>query len=227
MTQASSFTADVCPLKAEKLACFRGGRLVFEDVSFTLDPGQLLYLRGSNGSGKSTLLRLIAGFLRVQKGVLMYGDDGWWRGDAALSEAVIYAGHDNALKPVLTLRDNATELARLMTGRLVPDETLEAAADIFDMAHLLDQPVRYFSSGQRHRSNLMRFAYLKRPLWLMDEPTVGLDAENREALAGLMKDHLAAGGMIIAATHDPIGVEGQMLDMRDFQPDYDLEEGWL
>jgi heme exporter protein A len=201
--------------------------MVFERLSFTLDPGELLYLRGKNGSGKSTLLRLIAGYLRIHGGTLMVGDDAWWRGDAALSEALIYAGHDNALKPVLTLRENARELTRLMTGHAVGDVALADAADVFGLTGLLDQPVRYFSSGQRHRSNLMRFAYLKRPLWLMDEPTVGLDTENREALAGLMRAHLDAGGMIIAATHDPIGVEGAMIDMRDYQPKVSLEEAWL
>lgn len=227
MTEALAFTAEPHALKGENLACFRGGRTVFEGLSFELEPGQLLYLRGRNGSGKSTLLRLIAGFLRVRTGVLRYGNDAWGRGDAALSEAVIYAGHDNALKPVLTLRENAEELARLMTGRAPDDDLLDASAQVFGLTGLLDQPVRYFSSGQKHRSNLMRFAYLKRPLWLMDEPTVGLDAENREALAGLMKAHLAAGGMIIAATHDPIGVDGPVLDLADYQPAYDFDEAWL
>ncbi len=201
--------------------------MVFDHLSFEVKPGELLYLRGKNGSGKSTLLRLIAGFLRAQGGTLKYGDEAWAHGDAALSEALIYAGHDNALKPVLTLRENARELMRLMTGRAVGDVALAEAAEVFALTGLLDQPVRYFSSGQRHRSNLMRFAYLSRPLWLMDEPTVGLDAENRDALAALMRKHLDMGGMIIAATHDPIGVEGAMIDMRDYQPEIELEEEWL
>lgn len=201
--------------------------MVFDKLSFTLEPGKLLYLKGANGSGKSTLLRLVAGFVKAQSGVLMYGDDGWRRGDAALSEAIIYAGHETALKPALTLRENVQDLARVMTGRPLEDDVLEQAADGFTLSALLDQPVRYFSSGQRHRSSLMRFAFLVRPLWLMDEPTVGLDAENREALAALMKKHLAAGGMIIAATHDPIGVEGVFLDMSDFQPTFDPVEQWL
>ncbi|MFC4346445.1 heme ABC exporter ATP-binding protein CcmA [Kordiimonas lipolytica] len=227
MALTSTFATAPKPLRADDLACFRGGRMVFDHLSFEVKPGELLYLRGKNGSGKSTLLRLIAGFLRAQGGTLKYGDEAWAHGDAALSEALIYAGHDNALKPVLTLRENARELMRLMTGRAVGDVALAEAAEVFALTGLLDQPVRYFSSGQRHRSNLMRFAYLSRPLWLMDEPTVGLDAENRDALAALMRKHLDMGGMIIAATHDPIGVEGAMIDMRDYQPEIELEEEWL
>lgn len=204
--------------------------MVFENLSFALKPGSLLFLRGRNGTGKSTLLRLVAGFVPPRSGSLTYGGEEWERGDAALAEAIVYAGHDAALKSVMTLRENAQELARLMTGRSVPDDRLEQAAEVFGLSGLLDHPVRYFSSGQRHRSSLMRFAFLSRPVWLMDEPTVGLDTENRQALADLMKVHLASGGSIIAATHDPIGVEGDVLDMGAYQPapleDLD-EEAWV
>lgn len=227
MTHASKLITAPQSLKGENLACFRGGRMVFEKLFFEVNPGELLFLRGRNGSGKSTLLRVVAGFLPVRAGTLTYGEEAWGRGDAALSEALVYAGHDNALKPVLTLRENLQELSRLMTGGLLAENRIAEAAEIFDLGRLLDQPVRYFSSGQRHRSNLMRFACLDRPLWLMDEPTVGLDAENRQALASLMKNHLAAGGMILAATHDPIGAEGREIDMRDFQPTATLGEEWL
>jgi heme exporter protein A len=218
-------------LVGTRLSCFRGGRMVFEDLSFQLESGSLLYLRGRNGSGKSTLLRLLAGFVPARDGTVRYGDDVWGRGDAALSEALVYAGHDNALKPVMTLRQNAQELARLMTGHAVDEGALEQAADVFGLAPLLDQPVRYFSSGQRHRSALMRFTFLSRPVWLMDEPTVGLDAENRDALARLMAAHLGRGGSIIAATHDPIGVDGASIDLGQYQPqvveDETDTEGWL
>lgn len=204
--------------------------MVFENLSFRLTPGSLFFLRGRNGTGKSTLLRLVAGFVSARTGSLTYGGEEWDRGDAALAEALVYAGHDAALKPVMTLRENAQELARVMTGRPVSEDRLEQAAEVFGLSGLLDHPVRYFSSGQRHRSSLMRFAFLSRPLWLMDEPTVGLDAENRRALADLMKVHLASGGSILAATHDPIGVEGEVLDMGAYQPapveDFD-EEGWV
>lgn len=227
MTELVPFSCAAQPLEARDLACFRGGRMVFEKLSFTLEPGKLLYLRGRNGSGKSTLLRLIAGYLAIRQGTLSYGDEVWGVGDAARSETLVYAGHDNALKPVLSLRDNAQELARLMTGQALDDSVLEAAAGVFGLDYLLEQPVRFFSSGQRHRSNLMRFLYLGRPLWLMDEPTVGLDTENREALAQMMKDHLTRGGMIIAATHDPIGVDGAEINLKDYQPTQQAEEAWL
>jgi len=214
-------------LMAEGLATTRGGRRVFEGLSFTLSGGELMYLRGPNGSGKSTLLRLIAGYGKARSGRLMYGDSDWTDTSPAFDAAMIHAGHDNALKPVLTLRENAAAYVSIMTGRAPDEGRLLDGAALFGLTGLLDRPARFFSSGQKHRANLMRFTLLDRPLWLMDEPTVGLDAENRDVLAGLMKAHLAAGGMIIAASHDPIGVEGRELALDDFSPGVEIDEAWL
>ena len=230
MTISAENRFEKTALVAENLACVRGGRWVFAGLSFTLESGGLLYLRGRNGSGKSTLLRLIAGFVPAKSGTLSFGTSNWLAAGPAADEAVIYAGHDNALKPVLTLRENAVAYARLMTGAAPCADALEAAAHVFGLGRLLDQPARLFSSGQKHRANLMRFALIRRPVWLMDEPTVGLDATNRSALAALMQTHLDAGGMILAATHDPIGVEGHVLTLEDFEPEVqpvaDLDEAW-
>lgn len=226
-------TADILPrysapaLVAEGLATTRGGRRVFDALSFTLRAGELLYLRGPNGSGKSTLLRLIAGYGKASAGSLMYGESDWLADGPAYDAAMIYAGHDNALKPVLTLRENAAAYTGVMTGHAPDDARLMAGAALFGLTGLIDRPARFFSSGQKHRANLMRFTLLDRSLWLMDEPTVGLDAANRDVLAGLMKRHLDAGGMIIAATHDPIGVEGRELALDNFSPTVVIDEDWL
>lgn len=219
------FTAPA--LVAEGLATTRGGRRVFEGLSFTVSSGELLYLRGPNGSGKSTLLRLIAGFGKAHAGSLMFGDSDWTEASPAFDGAMIYAGHENALKPVLTLRENAAAYTGVMTGQAPDDARLMAGAALFGLTGLLDRPARFFSSGQKHRANLLRFTLLDRPLWLMDEPTVGLDAANRDVLADLMKRHLKAGGMIIAATHDPIGVEGRKLALDNFLPKAVIDEDWL
>lgn len=217
MKDAQSPDYEKKALVATGLACVRGGRRVFEGLSFSLESGGLLYLRGPNGTGKSTLLRLIAGFTPARAGTLSFGDAVWKPGRVAEAEAVIYAGHENALKPVLTLREHAENYVTLMTGRSLSDDEAHEAAAVFDLTRLLDQPARFFSSGQKHRASLMRFALVARPLWLMDEPTVGLDSANRAALETLMTRHLARGGMIVAATHDPIAVAGVELNMKDYQ----------
>ncbi|TNE64669.1 MAG: heme ABC exporter ATP-binding protein CcmA [Alphaproteobacteria bacterium] len=211
----SAHSFDSQTLSGHGLACRRGGRLVFSGLDFSVAPGRLLFLHGKNGSGKSTLLRLIAGFLPASAGDLRYGTDVWDRGDAALSETLVYAGHDNGLKTALTLRENSEIYARIMTGRPIAADRLLDMADVFGLGALLDRPVRYFSSGQRHRASLMRFLLADRPVWLMDEPTVGLDADNRTALATLMQHHLDRGGIILAASHDPIGVAGDVLNVDE------------
>ncbi len=218
MTGAVLKTFPEHALRAKGLACYRGGRQVFEDLSFTLGPGDIVFLKGKNGSGKSTLLRVIAGLVPAESDGLSYGEEEWHQGDAATSETLIYSGHDHGLKPALTLAENCQNLVRLMTGAALDEGRLVEAAEVFDLTRLLYQPVRYFSSGQRHRSNLMRFLVLTRPIWLMDEPTVGLDAQNRTVLAAMIERHQKAGGMALIATHDEINLKGKTLDMKDFQP---------
>lgn len=214
------------PLVAKSLACRRSGRMVFEGLSFRLEAGSYLHLKGRNGSGKSTLLRLLAGLLPAQSGALLWGDDAVLGPQAAQSEAMIYSGHQHGLKSVFTLAENVGFLYKLMSGSDLDEETLEQAAQGFGLLPLLDQPLKYFSSGQTHRAALMRFLLLGRPIWLMDEPTVGLDTENRARLQAIMEAHLARGGMILAASHDPIGLEGGTLQMTDFAPKANTLEGW-
>jgi len=201
--------------------------MVFEGLGFDVGPGEYLLLKGSNGSGKSTLLRLLAGLLPAFVGTLTWGGEQIGGADTARTGAILYSGHQHALKPVLTLRENCMNLYQLMTGEHVDADSLEAAADGFGLLDLVDQPLKYFSSGQTHRCALLRFLLIKRPIWLMDEPTVGLDAENRQRLETIMAAHLQAGGMIIAASHDPIGLEGNTLDVGDFKASNGHLEGWL
>lgn len=212
------------------LSCRRGGRCVFEGLSFEAQAGDFLALTGKNGSGKSTFLRMITGFLPKNDGALIYG----LGKDEALMlppDDFTLVGHQNGLKPSMTLRENTTFYYTLMTGRKPTNERLQMAADIFALGSLLDEPAQYFSSGQRHRSALMRFPLLARQIWLMDEPTVGLDADNRAALSALIQHHIACGGIVIAATHDPMGVQGRALDMDQFQPSDGagnaVDEDWL
>lgn len=216
-------------LAGSALACRRGGRRVFEGLGFEVQAGDFLSLVGKNGSGKSTFIRLIAGFVPKVSGEVTYSQGGETAA-ALAAEGTTLVGHQNGLKPGMSLRDNATFYYRLMTGGVPAPERLQIAADIFALGPLLDEPVQYFSSGQRHRAALMRFPLVARQIWLMDEPTVGLDADNRAALAALIQHHMACGGIVIAATHDPMGVQGSVLNMDQFQPAHsagDDGEGWL
>jgi len=217
-------------VRTRDLACLRGGRMVFKGLSFDLGPGEYLHLGGSNGSGKSTLLRLLAGLLPAYSGVVTYGESGEPDNadcDEVLADAVIYSGHQHGLKPVLSLRENCGHLVRLMTGEKLAEADAVRAASALGLGELVDVPVRFFSSGQSHRAALLRFLLIERPLWLMDEPTVGLDIDNRARLEGIMRAHIDRGGMIVAASHDPIGIEGKTLNLPDYAAGSEHLEGWL
>jgi heme exporter protein A len=185
-------------LAAERLACWRGERLVFADVGFTLHPGEALLLTGANGAGKSTLLRVVAGLLPLAEGRLI------WDGADALADRVAhgarlrYLGHMDALKPALTARENLRFFQGLHGG------DVDAALEALDLLPLAELPARVLSSGQKRRLALARLALAPAPLWLLDEPTVGLDAASVERLRPLLAAHLGRGGMIMAATHLPL-----------------------
>jgi heme exporter protein A len=182
-------------LRAESLTAIRGERLVFEDVSFAVAEGGALILSGRNGAGKSTLLRLLAGLARPDAGRLL------WNGADALADRtehgsrVALLGHQDALKPGLTAAENLTFAARL-SGR--PVAPALAALGLGDLATL---PARMLSAGQKRRLALARVSLSLAKLWLLDEPTLGLDAQAVDELASLLARHREAGGMVVAATH--------------------------
>jgi len=184
-------------LSVNNLACERGGRRIFEGVSFTLQPGEALVITGRNGAGKSTLLELLAGRLSLSAGAILLEG----AGERSLSECLHYVGHRDALKGALTARENL-DFARDFLGSpaLSSREALEAVG----LAHAAGLPVAYLSAGQRHRVALARLLVAHRPLWLLDEPTSALDTASQETLRGLLERHRQAGGMIAATTHAPL-----------------------
>lgn len=188
-----------CRLEAVGLACLRGGRLVYEGLSFALESGEVLELTGPNGAGKSSLLRQIAGLLELAAGQLVMTPDD---ADARLSARLHYVGHQDALKTAMTVSETAHFWADYLGGTA----DIEAALEALDLAALADLPVAYLSAGQKRRLALSRLMLASRPLWLLDEPTVGLDAASIARLVALMERHLAAGGMIVAATHLDLGL---------------------
>jgi heme exporter protein A len=189
-------------LVASDLACVRGGRQVFHDLSFTLGGGVALLVTGPNGAGKSSLLRLIAGLVHPAAGRLsLEGGDG----ELTIGEQAHYLGHQDALKTALSVQENLA----FWTGFLAAaDAKVDAALAAVGLDALADLPALYLSAGQRRRLSLARLVAIKRPIWLLDEPTAALDVGAQGMLAELMRTHLAGGGLILAATHGPLGLEG-------------------
>jgi heme exporter protein A len=187
-------------LTASGLVCIRGGRLVFDGLDFTLGRGEALLLRGPNGSGKSSLLRQIAGLVELAGGTLaLEGGDN----QRSLPEQAHYVGHQDALKAAFTAEGMLSFWADFFgsseaePARVLEDWGLSAQALL---------PVAYLSAGQRRRLALTRLSFGGRPLWLLDEPSVGLDAASLELLRQKMETHLAQGGLLIAATHLDLGL---------------------
>jgi len=187
----------------DDLACRRGGRTVFAGLSFTVPAGTAALLRGPNGAGKSSLLRVIAGLLPPAAGEVRLGDILLSRDPAAMQEAVAFAGHLDAVKPALTVAENLALWAGILgAGR----ERAGAALERFGLARMADRPAGQCSAGQRRRLGLARLLVTERPLWLLDEPTVSLDAGSTALVAGLVREHAARGGIALIATHIDLGL---------------------
>jgi len=183
------------------LACERGGRLVYDGLSFSLKGGEALVLTGPNGAGKSSLLRQLAGLLDVVRGeIAREGGDP----ERTPGEQAHYVGHLDALKPSMSVAETIA-FWRVFFGSI--PQGAETALEALGLLHLADLPVAYLSAGQRRRLSLARLIAVPRPIWLLDEPTVALDAASVARLVRLMKGHLAQGGMIVAATHLDLGLE--------------------
>ena len=184
-------------LTAENLTCERGGRIVFAGIGFSLGEGQLMQLTGPNGAGKSSLLRLIAGLNEAAAGrlVLAGGDS-----DLAIGQQAHYIAHQEAVKTALTVEENLAFWRDFLGGG-----SLEAALEAFALSRFASFQAGLLSAGQKRRLALARLALITRRLWLLDEPTVGLDTASLARLVAVMSGHLDRGGMIIAATHVPLG----------------------
>jgi heme exporter protein A len=187
-------------LLASELACVRGGREVFLGLSFGVGAGEAMVVAGPNGAGKSSLLRLIAGLVPIAAGRLsLEGGDP----EASIGEQAHYLGHQEALKPALTVAENLVWWSRYLGGA----GTVEEALATVGLDRIATLPAAYLSAGQRRRLSIARLVAVARPLWLLDEPASALDMAAQATLASLMRDHLAGGGIILAATHGPIGLD--------------------
>lgn len=201
--------------QGEKLTCVRGGRRVFQGLDFAVERGGALLLTGPNGSGKSSLLRMMAGLLKPASGQLA------WNGRAVSDDPegfradLHYVGHLDAVKPVLKVAENLTFWAGLRQGDSArPIDALSRLA----LAPLADMPARLLSAGQRRRLTLCRLMTSPAALWLLDEPTVGLDKDSLAALEAAIAEHRAADGMVVVATHTAIDIaDAERLKLQDYE----------
>ncbi|MBC6981534.1 heme ABC exporter ATP-binding protein CcmA [Caulobacter sp. 17J80-11] len=201
----------IARVSVENLSVGRGERVLFQGLSFALAAGEAVALIGANGAGKTSLLRAVAGFVRPLHGLVRFeGADGEREPDEARSQGLHLLGHHDGLKPGRT----AWEELRFQTLWAGGTEaSARAAVEKLQLKPLLDLEIRKLSAGQRRRVSLARLAAAPRPLWLLDEPLAPLDAERRARMGELMAAHLAGGGMILAAVHDPLPVPAKTVEI--------------
>lgn len=221
----------IASLTAEKLTLQRGSRRLFDNLSFCVKAGQALALEGANGAGKTSLLRLIAGFLPQASGRVFVT-----QGTTEIDEAeergqfIGWLGHQDALKASFTVSEQLAFFGKLYArplrrpeGDTSPVKTgEERVAALLAQANLLEQvgltrqaelPCRYLSAGQRRRLALARLLLSQRPLWLLDEPFAALDSAGKALIARLIAMHCGQGGIVLAATHDPLGLGNESLKL--------------
>lgn len=192
-------------LAGQGLSCVRGGRQIFSALDFAVPAGQALAVTGINGAGKSSLLRLIAGLLPAAAGtVTLEGGET----DLTLPEQAHYLGHRDALKPSLSVLENLDFWREFLGGQAIDGI---ASLEKVGLGHATHLPAAFLSAGQRRRLSIARLIAVNRPVWLLDEPTSALDTSGQAMIAGLMDAHLRSGGIILAATHGPLGIAANEL----------------
>jgi len=200
-------------LSGRGVRCVRGGREVLSGLDFEVSSGSMLAVTGPNGSGKTSLLRIVAGMLALAGGSI---DLDGGEAELTLAEQAHYLGHRDAMKPALSVLENLSFWRNFLGGETLGrqgslQENLRESLGKVGLDHAAHLPAAYLSAGQRRRLSIARLLALRRPIWLLDEPTSALDAAGQTLFADLTRDHLARGGLVLAATHAPLGVEAKEL----------------
>ena len=207
--QAKPARPSTAPLfAARELECRRGLRAVFKGVAFDLAAGGALVLTGPNGSGKSSLLRVLAGLTPASAGEVLWQGAAIGQDREAHRARLAYLGHLDAVKPALSVAENLDFWIALGGGDGGERTARGAALERFGLAPLAGLPARYLSAGQKRRLSLARVAALPRALWLLDEPSVGLDEQAQAALMDALAGHRRAGGIAVVSTHAPLALSG-------------------
>ena len=198
------------PLRVSGLSVARDGRTLFSGLDFAVEPGGVLLVRGPNGAGKSSLLLALAGILRPEAGRIETAV-----GDERPGEALHFLGHLNAVRPRLTLGENLRFWMELYGGAAGSPPrkgegnqgtAISAALDAVGLGGLDDNDAGHLSQGQTRRLALARLVAIRRPVWLLDEPTAALDTGGEAVVARLIRDHRAAGGVAVIATHHDLDI---------------------
>ena len=192
-------------LEADSLIAVRGRTQLFTNVGLRVDAGQTLFVTGPNGSGKTTLLRMLAGLSAPTAGVIRWMGNVVAPFDARVREEVAFAGHLPALKDELSALENLVALAALGGVNATSEQAL-LALDRVALSRQCELPARVLSQGQRRRIGLARLTLVKKPLWILDEPSTGLDSDGVALLTALLRQHLDTNGCAIVATHQPLSV---------------------
>lgn len=203
-------------LEAERLSARRGEDLIFNDISFTLESGEALVVTGRNGVGKSTLLRALAGLLPLESGQVWLTET---RDEPrSFASACHYLGHRNAMKRELTLLENLIFWQRFMAADSADLRSSAAqAAERVGLSDIVHLPFGTLSQGQQRRAAMAKLLLVHRPVWLLDEPTAALDTSAEAMFADLMNEHTQEGGILIAATHQALGItNARQLAMTGF-----------
>ena len=194
-------------LEANALECVRGGRKLFQNLSFSLEQGELLEVSGANGSGKTSLLRMLCGFLSPSAGEIL------WQGAriSSLKEEYLkelaYLGHANGVKAELSAAENL-RIYRGLEGLQTSDEKLSAALERMGLGGSEDLPAKTLSQGQQRRLALARLLVGEHALWILDEPLAALDAAAVRLVQSVLEEHLKGGGLVVLTTHQPLDVHG-------------------
>lgn len=191
-------------LTADALTLFRGDRCLFKGLSFALNPGELLLLKGRNGSGKTSFLRAIAGLLELESGSVVWNEVAVTREPQAFKNSLVWMAHQVGFKGDLTLLENLHFEAAL---RPQSGQDIEDVLNRLGLNRLKRLPMRSLSAGQRRRVALARMLLSEAQLWIMDEPVTNLDSEGRALVMELVGEHLAANGMVIMAAHQDVDVD--------------------
>lgn len=203
--------------EGHEVACFRGGRIVFQNLSFALAAGGAALVLGPNGSGKSSLLRLLAGLLRPMAGHLSYDGQPIADEPDQHHKRIAYLGHLNAIKTVLSVRENVTTW---LPGGGEAARRANSALEVFGLLPLAKQPAHLLSAGQRRRVALARLAATGGDIWLLDEPSVGLDIVSQESLEAAIAHHRAAGGLVFLASHTAIDLPDAIeINLAAYRPE--------